>query len=53
MSNTFFFFHWSAGQPHAHAALLQMKEPPVGGWAPEPVWTRWRRSKKSLPLPEF
>jgi hypothetical protein len=36
------------GQLHAPAALPPGKEPPVtigkeAGWAPEPVWTTWRR----------
>jgi hypothetical protein len=35
-------------QLHALAALPSWKEPPVpfgkeAGWAPEPVWTTWRR----------
>jgi len=38
------------GQFHAPAALLQANESPVPivlevVWAPEPVWTRWRREK--------
>jgi len=37
-------------QVHASDALPPGKEPPVAiewevGWAPEPVWTRWRREK--------
>jgi hypothetical protein len=37
-----------SGQLHAPAALPPEKEPPVpigyeAGWAPEPVWTTWRR----------
>jgi hypothetical protein len=33
-----------SGQLHAPAVLPQGKEPPVPiGWAPEPVWTTWRR----------
>jgi hypothetical protein len=41
---------------HASTALPMAQESsePVGeaGWAPEPVWTRWRREKNipSLPL---
>jgi hypothetical protein len=36
------------GQLHAPAALAQVKEPPSlivqeAGWAPEPVWTLWKR----------
>jgi hypothetical protein len=35
-------------QLHAPAVLPTRKEPPVSieneaGWAPEPVWTTWRR----------
>jgi hypothetical protein len=37
-----------SGQLHAPAASPPEKEPPVpivweAGWAPEPVWTTWRR----------
>jgi hypothetical protein len=37
-----------SGQLHAPAALPPGKEPPLSigqkaGWAPEPVWTTWRR----------
>jgi hypothetical protein len=37
-----------SGQLHTPAALPPGKEPPVPireeiGWAPEPVWTTWRR----------
>jgi len=43
-----------SGQLHAPPALLPGKEPllPVGeevGWAPEPVWMRWRRVKFPAP----
>jgi hypothetical protein len=39
---------WRCGQLHAPATLPPGKEPlvPIGqeaGWAPEPVWTTWRR----------
>jgi hypothetical protein len=39
-----------SGQLHASAALLQAKEFPLpigqeAGWAPEPVWTMWRKEK--------
>jgi len=41
---------WSASRP---AALIPEKQPPIpigqeAGWAPEPVWTRWRKEKYSL-----
>jgi hypothetical protein len=45
------------GQFHEPTALSTGKEPPVligqkTVWAPEPVWTRWRREKiLSLTLP--
>jgi hypothetical protein len=37
----------TSGQPHAPAALIPEKEPPVptrqeAGWAPKPVRTLWR-----------
>jgi hypothetical protein len=39
-----------SGQLHVPAALPLGKEPTVptgqeAGWAPEPVWTLWRREK--------
>jgi hypothetical protein len=39
-----------SGQLHAPAALTPGQEPPApnvyeAGWAPEPVWTLWRREK--------
>jgi hypothetical protein len=39
-----------SGQLHAPAALPPGKVPPVSigykaGWAPEPIWTLWRRAK--------
>jgi hypothetical protein len=39
-----------SGQLHAQATLSPEKQPPVpmgyeAGWAPEPVWTTWRREK--------
>jgi hypothetical protein len=42
-----------SGQFHVSAALLPGKEPlvPTGreaGWAPEPVWTLWKKVKLSL-----
>jgi hypothetical protein len=40
-----------SGQLHAPAALLRGKEPPVPiCWAPQPVWTTWRR-ENFWPLP--
>jgi hypothetical protein len=48
------FLTWAldgvTGQLHAPAALPPGKEPPVpilweAGWAPEPVWTLWRKQK--------
>jgi hypothetical protein len=41
-----------SGQLHAPVSLPPWKEPieEEAGWAPEPVWTLWRRGK-SLPLP--
>jgi hypothetical protein len=44
-----------SGQLHAPATLLQGKESliPIGqgtGWSPEPVWTWWRRERKSQVL---
>jgi hypothetical protein len=43
------------GQLYAPAVLHPGEEAPVpigqeAGWAPEPVWRRWRR-EKSLPYP--
>jgi hypothetical protein len=40
----------ASGQLHAPSALPLGEEPPVpivyeAGWAPEPVWTLWRREK--------
>jgi hypothetical protein len=49
---------WLSGRIHAPAALSPVKEPPVhigqeAGWAPEPIWTLWRRKKFStLPVIE-
>jgi hypothetical protein len=39
-----------SGQLHVLTVLLSGKEPPISiveeaGWAPEPVWTLWRREK--------
>jgi len=33
------------GQLHCSDALTTGKDPtvPLDGWAPKPVWTRWRR----------
>jgi hypothetical protein len=46
---------WRCGQLHPPAALSPMIEPPEildrSLCTPEPVWTRWRRGKKSLPCP--
>jgi len=44
------------GQLHTPGALSSGNEPPVligleGEWAPEPIWTLWRRQKKYLLLP--
>jgi hypothetical protein len=46
---------WRCGQLDSPAALFLGKEPPVANgkeavWAPEPVWTTWR---KFLTLPEL
>jgi hypothetical protein len=43
------------GQLHVPAALPLGKQTPVGigweaGWAPEPVWARWRREEE-IPAP--
>jgi hypothetical protein len=44
--------HWVevSGQLHAPAALSTWQKPPVlirqeAGWAPQPIWTLWRREK--------
>jgi hypothetical protein len=39
-----------SGQLHAPAALLPGKEPlvPIGWWAPEPVWTTWKKEKTCI-----
>jgi hypothetical protein len=49
-----------SGHLHAPAALLPGKEPPVpigqeAGWAPELVWTIWRKllTLPGLELPPF
>jgi len=45
------------GQLHSPAALLAERTPVhIGwesGWAPEPVWTRWRRKENSCPCQEY
>jgi len=38
-----------SGQLHAPAALLPVPTELEVGWAPEPVWTRWRRRKAPAP----
>jgi len=35
--------HDPATLPHGERALLPIAQ--EAGWAPEPVWTRWRREK--------
>jgi hypothetical protein len=38
-----------SGQFHARAALPPVPIGQDAGWAPEPVWTLWRREKSLAP----